>query len=114
MGTEGIKIKKRILIKIYTVWFIKRVLPLVLVQILLLGLAVKFFADNVFVSKVLQNAIHAGDAGYLDSLKYLGLAFLQTNSLNQIAILIGLGFGALLIRDFIRSLLTYKTMWLRK
>ena len=114
MNNETVKIKKRILVKIYTVWFFRRIFPLILAQIVLLAIALKVFANSVFVSKVLQNAIKVGDAGYWGSLKYLSISFLNTQPLTQIAILIGFGIGALIIRDVIRSLLTYKTMWLRK
>ena len=114
MNTTAEKIKKRILVKIYTIWFIKRVIPLVLIQILVLATALKIFAKNTFVSKVLQNASLAADSGYWAFFKYLGLAFLNTHPLTQIAILIGLGFGALIIRDITRSLMTYKSMWMRE
>jgi len=108
------KIKRKILIKIYTLWFLKRVVPLIIIQAMILVLALKIFANNVFVSKVLQNSSVAADSGYWIFFKYIGLAILSARPLTQIAILIGLGIGALIIRDILRSLLTYKTMWIRK
>ena len=110
MNDESGKIKKRILVKIYTVWFLRRILPLIIIQVVVLALALKIFAKNLFVSMVLKNAAQAADAGYWIFLKYLGAAFLETRPLTQIIILIGLGVVALIIRDIIRSLFAYKSM----
>lgn len=106
--------KKRILLKIYTLWFLNRVIPLIIIQVLILALALKIFANNVFVSKVLKNSSQIANFGYWDLLKYLIISFINTRPLTQIAILIGLGIGALIIRDIIRSFMTYKTMWIRE
>jgi len=107
-------IKKRILARIYIIWFIKRVIPLIIIQILALAVALKLFAKNVFVSKVLQNSSIAADSGYWIFSKYLAVSFLNTRPIIQICILLGLGISALLIRDFIRSMLTYKSMWIKR
>lgn len=107
-------IKKRILARVYISWFIKRVIPLIIIQALALAAALKLFAKNVFVSRVLQNASVAADSGYWVFSKYLLISFLNTRPIIQICILLGLGLGALLIRDFIRSLMTYKAMWIKR
>lgn len=108
------KIKKRILARVYISWFIKRVIPLIIIQVLALAMALKLFAKNVFISRVLQNASVAADSGYLVFSKYLLISFLNTRPIIQTCILVGLGIGALLIRDFIRSLMTYRAMWIKR
>ena len=106
--------KNRILWKIYVVWFFRRVAPLILVQVAILALVLKIFAKNVFVSKVLQNSGLAADGGYWTVLKFLALAFARSHLVVQVAILIIFSIGALLLRDIVRSILAYKSMWVKK
>lgn len=102
--------KSRILWRVYLVWFFKRIVPLMLVQIAAIVLALKIFAQNVFVSKVLQNIGIAANGGYWSVFKYLVLSFMQAHLIVQFSILLFLGFGALVIRDVIRSILVRMAM----
>ena len=85
-----------------------------ILEVALLTLAAMLFADSVFVSEVFQNVGVASGSGYLEVFSYLLVAFFKTHKLVKLAILIGLGLGALLLRDAVRSLWTYKSMWARK
>lgn len=78
-----------------------------ILQVLVLVAALKIFAGKVFVGKVLENAASASDANYWEFFKYIAGAFWQTHPLVQAAIFIGLGIGALLLRDLGRLTLTY-------
>jgi len=98
---------KKILIKVYIVWFFRRILPLMIAQVVVLGLALKLFAQKVFVGKVLENAALASDANYGEFFQYLLSSFLQTNLLVQVAILLILGIGALILRDIGKALFIY-------
>ncbi|MDP2696033.1 MAG: hypothetical protein Q8O87_02150 [bacterium] len=102
-------IKSRLFWRIYAIWFVRRILPLMLVQVLVAALGLKIFAHKVFVSEVLKNAAigQLGDATYWAFLKYLFNAFLGTNPLVQVAILLVLGLGALVLRDLGRALAIY-------
>ncbi|TSC95743.1 MAG: hypothetical protein Athens071426_422 [Parcubacteria group bacterium Athens0714_26] len=102
--------KSRILWRVYLVWFFKRIAPLMVVQIVAIVLVFKIFAQNVFVSKVLQNIGIAANNGYWSVFKYLVLSFLQAHLIVQFSILLFLGFGALVIRDIIRSVLVRMVM----
>lgn len=99
--------RNKVLWRVYLVWFFRKILPLILLQIGILIFALKIFAQEVFVGKVLENAALASDANYWQFIKYLATAFLQTHFLVQIAVLLVLGIGALLLRDAGRSLLVY-------
>ncbi|OGY62240.1 MAG: hypothetical protein A2745_02430 [Candidatus Harrisonbacteria bacterium RIFCSPHIGHO2_01_FULL_44_13] len=99
--------KYKILFKVYLIWFFRRILPLMVLQVLVLILALKIFAGQVFVAKVFENAAVTARAGYWDFFKYLVSAFFQTRPLIQVVILIMLGFGALILRDIGRALITY-------
>jgi hypothetical protein len=106
--------KNRVLWRVYFIWFFRRIVPLMAIQAVILGLALKIFAEKVFVRAVLQNAVQVADSGYWAFFKYLVISFLGTRPLVQIAILLGLGVSALIIRDLTRSLFTYKAMRLRR
>src|SRR3989344_7438318 len=93
-------LKNRILWKIYLIWFLRRIVPLILLQVLALGLVLQLFSKNVFVSQVLRNAGLVASDNYLAILKYLAKAFLNTHLITQLVIFGGLSVFALLIRDF--------------
>lgn len=104
--------QKSIFWKIYLIWFIRRILPLLLLEVAIVVVALKTFAAKVFVGKVLENAAVSADANYWEFFRYLAEAFFQTNFLVQSATLILLGIGALLLRDFAKIAKTYlKTVW---
>ena len=103
--------KNKLLWRVYLIWFMRRIVPLILLQVAILVLVVNLFAESVFLSKVLQNMGVTADGGYWALMKYLFATFFNTRPLVQIVILVGLGFVALLLRDLGRSLRTYKGMW---
>lgn len=106
--------KNKILWQVYVVWFLRRILPIVAGQLLLIALAVQIFAKNVFVSRVLQNVSFVAESGYWAVVRYLILSFWVTKPLTQLVILFIIAVLTLLIRDIGKSLLAYKAMWLRK
>lgn len=105
--TTNTMLKSKILFRVYVIWFLRRIVPLVAIQIIGLVVALKLFANNVFVSKVFQNAELVAGENLWNILKYLVLAFLQTRFIIQILVLLGLGIGALILRDIGRALITY-------
>lgn len=107
-------LKNRLFWKIYVIWFLRRILPLVILQILTLALALEIFAKNVFVIKVLRNAAVGSSFNYWQTLKFLFNAFVNTHLITQVAILLVLGFGALILRDVLRSIFTYWAMWRKR
>lgn len=76
-------------------------------QAAIIVLALKIFAKNVFVAKVLENAALASNSSYWELLKYLTIAFFKTHPIVQVSILIVLGISALFLRDIGRSVFTY-------
>lgn len=106
-------LKNRILWKVYFAWFLRRIVPLIVLQLAIFSVALQIFAHNVFVSSVFKNAAVVSDRGYFQLLKYMILSFLNTRPVTQVMILVILGVIALLIRDFFRMLVTYRAMWIR-
>lgn len=105
---------KKVFLKIYLIWFMRRIVPLMVLEIAVLVIALKTFAAKVFVEKVLENAAGSADANYWEFFQYLATAFLKTNILVQGAILILLGVGALLLRDIAKTAKTYLKTVLNK
>lgn len=107
-------LKDRILWRVYLVWFLRRIVPLMAAQAIGFLAFIKIFAKNVFVSRVFHNAANVSDFGYWAFLKYSFFAFFNARPLVQIVILLILGVVALLLRDLIRVFATYRSMWLKR
>ncbi|MBU6141962.1 hypothetical protein KGO95_02470 [Patescibacteria group bacterium] len=107
-------LKDRILLRVYFVWFIRRIVPIIIFQVVVLALALQLFAQNVFVAHVFSNVALVAGQGYWAVLWYLLASFLHTRPLVQLAILVLFGVVALLIRDAIRAVIAYHAMWIRK
>lgn len=99
----------KILLKIYSIWFLRRILPLVLAQLVFLVFVLKALGNTIFFGKVISNARLAAHSSYWEFSKYLMGAFFQTHFAVQIFILVALGIGALLLRDLVRVL----SSWVR-
>ncbi len=106
-------LKNRILWRVYLIWFLRRILPLIAAQAVILGVTLKIFAGNVFFIKVLKNGYLVANMGYWSFFKFLFYSFLGTRPLTQAVMILGLAVTSLIIRDFLRMLLTYKAMHLR-
>jgi len=78
-----------------------------LAQIVVLVAVLKLLASKIFFGRVLENAALASGSSYWEFFKYLLDAFFQTHFAIQIAILLALGVGALLWRDFARVSVSY-------
>lgn len=111
--TIGHFLKNRILWKVYFMWFLRRIVPLIVLQVAVFALAFRILANNVFVSRVFANAASVSERGYWDLLKYIISSFMNTNPITQVVLLIILGILSLLIRDVVRMMVAYQSMWIR-
>ncbi len=107
-------LKDRILLRVYLSWFVRRIIPIMIFQVVVLALALELFAQNVFVAHVFSNVALVAGQGYWAVLLYLLASFLHTRPLVQFAILVLLGVIALLIRDLFRAVIAYHDMWVRR
>lgn len=99
--------KNKILWKVYLIWFFRKIVPLMVFQAIVFGIALKIFANNVFVGQVFANAGVAANSGYIEFFKYLVGAFYKSRLVVQFVSLMILGVGALILRDIGRVVLTY-------
>lgn len=97
----------KILWKIYVIWFFRRIVPLMLLQVAVLIVVLKLLANKVFFGRVIENASAAAGSSYWAFFKYLASAFFETHFAVQLFILLILGIGALLLRDLGRIAVNY-------
>lgn len=108
------QLQNKIAWKIYSIWFVRRIVPLIALQVLALALALKIFSRNVFVAMVLKNIGQVAERGYWEVLKYMVASFLATKPLTQITIFVLFGVIALILRDAARALASFKLMRMRR
>ena len=97
----------RILFKVYSIWFLRRILPLIIGQVLFLVIVLRVLASRIFFGRVLENAALAAGSSYWEFFKYLLEAFSQTHLAVQLGIPLALGIGALALRDLGRAVINY-------
>lgn len=97
----------KILWKIYIIWFFRRIVPLMLIQVAGLIVILKLLANKVFFGRVIENASVAAGSNYWEFFKYLLSAFFEARVAVQFFILLILGIGALLLRDLGRITINY-------
>ena len=97
----------KLLWKIYAIWFLRRIVPLMLVEIVFLVAILKLLAGTIFFGKVMENAALASNASYLQFFKYILGTFLLPHIAVQLFTLLILGVGALLLRDLKRVVFNY-------
>ena len=102
-------LRSKILWKVYLAWFLKKILPLLVLEILILGVAIFFFARYVFIAKVVDNALLNAVHNPLQIFSFMFFAFLATSWLKKIVVVVFLGLGVLLLGDLGRVLTSART-----
>ena len=92
-------LKSRIIWKVYFSWFFKRILPLLLVELVIIVLGLHFLAKYVFVEKVISHTLFLATANPLELFYYLLFSFAKTRLLTKATIIALLSFGVLILRD---------------
>lgn len=102
-------LKAKILWRVYITWLFKRILPLLVLELAILVVAVYLLARFVFIEKVVSNTFLAASNSPLLIVSFMFSAFLYTTFLNQAIIVVLLSLGILLLRDFGRALVSYRS-----
>ena len=97
--------------RVKTIWFMRRVLPLLLLETTAVWFAVQNIAEHVFVNNVLQNAIvHTFSRSPMMIIEFFFRAFLNTEVLIQMFILASLVVGAFIARDALRIIRNFSPL----
>ncbi len=107
---KEIKLKDKILFKIYGVWFFRKSAPLLLVEIVIFFIAFYFFFRNVFLEKVIYNAFEAAMGSPVKFAFYFIESFFRSNFLTQVLTFTIFLVSLLFLRDVNRSIVAYATM----
>ncbi|MBU4348278.1 hypothetical protein KJ671_02130 [Patescibacteria group bacterium] len=100
-------IKNKIAWKVYIVWLFRRIIPLLVLEIILLVLGFYFLGKFVFVQKVFENAFLSSAQNPIIVFLYMFNAFASTTFLKKIIVLILLSLGILCMKDVGRALVSY-------
>ncbi|HEY4475854.1 MAG TPA: hypothetical protein VJB92_04015 [Candidatus Paceibacterota bacterium] len=101
------KLKRRIMNSVFRSWFLRSVVPLFIVEIIIIVIAVYFFANLIFVGKVVDNALIAALGNPFKLIGYLWQSFLRTSAAIQVIIVALAVSAGLLLRDVNRGLISY-------
>ena len=103
----NLNLKMRIMNRVYRFWFLRSMLPLLVIELAVIILAVYFFANLVFVSQVVDNALNAALGNPLKLVAYLWQAFLGTRMAVKVIIVALALTAGLILRDINRSIISY-------
>ena len=96
--------------RVFGLWFLKSMTPLLVIELIAVIIAIYFFANLIFVSRVVDNAFNAALGNPVLFIGYLWDAFWGTRTeVQAIIIILFLGFG-MLLRDINRSIISYILM----
>ena len=104
-------VKQTVMRRIKMIWFIRRVLPLLLLETTAVWFAVQNIAEHVFVNNVLQNAVvHTFSRSPVMIIEFFFRAFLNTETLVQLFILASLVVGTFIARDALRTIRNFSPL----
>jgi hypothetical protein len=102
-GTFNQSLKKRIMRRVYAIWFLRRTAPVLAAMPFSLAVALWLTAKEFFVAKIVENftiSLHSGNV-----FDFIGSAFYNTSHLSSVAIvgflsILFLVLGYKLFRNF--------------
>jgi hypothetical protein len=99
----SIQLKKRIMRRVYAIWLFRK-LPWLAGELAVVMLIASQAAGQIFVNRVLQNAVeHSFTRSPASLFSYFFKAFFNTDFLVQILLISFVILGALAIRDLMRT-----------
>ncbi|MDO8600604.1 MAG: hypothetical protein Q7R73_03230 [bacterium] len=99
---EQLNIKSRVMKNVYTIWFVRKIAPILILEVLLFGMLALGIASAVSVSKIASNAFYGiGDMKSL--VGFFSSAFTNTTLMVQVLAFSILAASFLLLRDMIRT-----------
>ena len=105
---ETSKLKRNIMLRIYGIWLIRRVAPVLFFEVLFMVLAAHLFGTSVFVARVLENAGNVLKGGIYNILKFAFLAVVNARLEVKFEILVALIMGALFLWSIKRAIVSYE------
>lgn len=95
------------MLKVYGIWLLKRVVPIVVFEALLLLIAVQLFSDDVFVAAVVESLGNALKVGPWNVFTFFFSTFVNARLIVKTEILTGLLMIVLLIWGVGKAVISY-------
>ena len=105
--TMTTKTKQTVMRRVYAIWFMRSVAPLIALEVVVFFVAANVLASNVFVDKTISNALLATLGNPMSLVVYFLNAFAKTQFLTQTAIFLFALVGVSFMRDVARSIASY-------
>lgn len=110
VNTNLINLKRRIMGRVFGMWFLRSTVPLLIVELVVLGAAFIFFARLVFVEKVVSNTLLVSFGNPFKMAGYLLDSFFATRPATKFVIIALFAVLVLLLRDINKSIIAYVSM----
>ena len=101
------RIKNSIMIRVYGIWLLKRVLPIVIFEGLLLLIAARLFGDDVFVAAVVESLGNALKVGSWNVVSFVVSTLINSRFVVKMEILTGLLMIVFLIWSVGKAVVSY-------
>ena len=100
-------IKNTVMRRVRVIWFMRHVLPLLILETAAVALIVRQLAASIFFNQVFQNAaVHTFSRSPVMMVDFFFRAFLNTDNIVQVLVLGSFLVGMLFMRDAFRTLRT--------
>ena len=104
METTSPKLKQRIMRRVYGIWFVKRVLPRLVGETIVVYIAVTQIAAHVFINHVLANAVlHTFSRSPITIFNYFANALINSEVLVQTMLMSSVVLAGFMLRDIVRA-----------
>ncbi len=101
-------LQKNIMTRVYGIWFLRRVLPVVIFEILFIALAINLFAESVFIARVLENAAGVVKGSPVELFSFLWSAFWNSRLEVKLEVATAALMGALFLWSIKRAIVSYE------
>ncbi len=101
-------IQQRIMLRIYMIWLFRRVLPVVIFQVLFVILALHLFASSVFVLRVFESAAGAYEGGIWNFISFAVVLLWKSKLAVKIEILAMLFVGYSMLLYLKKAIVAYE------
>ncbi len=94
--------------RVYGIWFLRRVLPVVIFEILFIALAINLFAESVFIARVIENAAGVIADSPVELFSFLWAAFWNSRLEVKLEVATAFLMGVLFLWSIKRAIVSYE------
>lgn len=110
MNNSNHQLKTKVMKRVYGFWFLRSMIPLLVIEFLGIICALYFFARFVFIGQVVNSALIVSLGNPYRFAMYFLSAFLNARHIVQALIILLLAVLAFILRDVNKSIISYAVM----